>query len=347
MNRKLIVFGNGLGRALDNDYFQLEAAMTAVWASDLFSGAEKEIIASLKGFDAEIGPISEADLRSAYTALIGHSMLKASIEPETLDQWLNTNAAQFPRLLEKYIYAVAHYFHEFEFDPPQKALWETFTQPLIDYIYKSRSHVATLNYDTLLYRPFNEQKITGKNFPLCMKDVKTTSLQDGFGAKYLSNSFGWYPYNQRGSYLHLHGTPLFYRNTDGESAKRRRDALPKPKNSSGRNQIILGPTGLKLTLIETCDVLNDYWENRLPKCIEDANEIILFGYGGADSHLNDLLQNRSPKTKIHIVERNQEGTWEEREKFWSDRLTGPINPILLDDVLDFTDWDDPSNYIPF
>ncbi|RPE71312.1 hypothetical protein EDD53_0428 [Pacificibacter maritimus] len=343
MNRKLIVFGNGLGRALDNDYFQLQAAMTSVWGSDLFDENEKEIIASLKGFDAAIGPTSEADLRSAYTALIGHSMLKLSIEPETLSHWLNTNAAQFPSLLEKYIYAVAHYFHEFQFDPPQEALWRTFTQPLIDYIFKSRSHVATLNYDTLLYAPFNRQNVTGKAFPLCRAKVDETSLGDGFQTSYTPKTFNWYnSKNPRGTYLHLHGTPLFYKKDDGVSAKRTRDNLPIPKNAEGKNQIILGPTGLKLQLIESCDVLKDYWEVRLPKCIREADEIILFGYGGADSHLNDLLKKRSPETNIHIVERNQEGTWLERKKFWSDNLSGTVSPILLDDILDFTDWDDPS-----
>ena len=45
MSRNIIIFGNGIGRALDNDFFSLATAMRSAWdAQDLLTEEQKNLI---------------------------------------------------------------------------------------------------------------------------------------------------------------------------------------------------------------------------------------------------------------------------------------------------------------
>ncbi|WP_417272261.1 hypothetical protein [Celeribacter halophilus] len=348
MSKKLIVFGNGLGRALDNDYFNLESAMKHIWESDWLKPEEKALIATLDGFDALNGPSGEEDLISAYGAQLSINLLKSCLEKGQLEGWMTSEGQSFSKVLEKYTYAVAYYFHLFKPDEQQQKIWAEFCCALIDHIAVEHSHIATLNYDTLLYDPFLNTKSSITGEPLCSDELKTTKLFDGFGNRgmFYPDRFGWYLSYPRGTYMHLHGTPLFHYDHEGRPQKRKRSALPLPETVTSSHQIILGPSDLKRQLIRTHPVLKDYWEKRLPKCITDSEDIILFGYGGADPHLNELIKDKTDTKKKYVIEWS--GEKGDRKTFWEERLGPSCEVVPMVNILNFRLWDDPAIHnIPF
>jgi len=77
-----------------------------------------------------------------------------------------------------------------------------FENSVVDYVRETKSHVATLNYDKLLYQSLIENEILS-GFDGTLVDGM---LNRGFDEKALERRYG----KDFGYYLHLHGSPLFY-----------------------------------------------------------------------------------------------------------------------------------------
>ncbi|MGQ3892176.1 hypothetical protein [Legionella sp. CNM-4043-24] len=194
--KKTIIFGNGLGMALNDSDFLLKVAIQEAWERGDLSTDEKKLISDclpeVSRFDF---PEGEEDMDNLYVAEICCWMLSKLNSPE---QWLQSNAADFPKTISKFVHDVAAFFHKTDISLP-----DTFMNPLMTFIKKTNSHIATLNYDSLLYSPLCTEKIC---------DGYDGWLVDG-----VWNSTGFGPNNLRrlpgkkfGYYLHLHGSPLFY-----------------------------------------------------------------------------------------------------------------------------------------
>ena len=337
MPRKLVLFGNGLGRALSNEHFQLQNAMTAVWQDeDCLSNVERQLIAtSIEGVEAAEGPSNEEQLLGTQLALIAIRLLRTATNDDALQHWITPAAQAFPAALGRYTFQVAKHFHNYPENLTAQNKWQTFVSHLVRFIFDSKSHVATLNYDTLLYSPFNEvQEIKGRQIKLCngfngtLLDGYTNGL--GFSAQNMERR-----YNPRDKayYMHLHGSPLFVDDGNGRTSKLTRAELVAEEGNR-RSHVVLTSGTMKPSVIAASKVLRMYWDH-LPIAIEEADEIVIFGYSGADDHLNKVIKTERGDKPVRIIERPHD---EDRNAYWVSKLGSNITIHEFDNVLEFTDW---------
>ncbi|MGC0224019.1 hypothetical protein [Pseudooceanicola nitratireducens] len=333
--RKLVIFGNGLGRSLDNDHFDLSSALKSVWAdNDFLSFEQKTLIASaIEGVEVVEGPEDEDQLFGTQLALIACEMLKKATNDDGLHHWLTDGAIDFPDALSSYIRAVSAHFHGYV-NLDLDGRWGEFVQSLVAFVYESKSHIATLNYDGLLYSPFNEwQMIDGEKVKLCngydgtLLDGYTNGL--GFAA---SNMERKYNVGDKAWYMHLHGSPLFVNDEHGFPKKQTR-AQFGGEEYKGKNHIVLTHGAMKPVVISSSEVLQMYWEH-LDKAIREVEEIILFGYSGRDDHLNSRIKKLRSGTPVRVIERAHPV---DRSPYWKPKV-GDVTIEPMADILAFRDW---------
>jgi len=140
--------------ALDQEQFSLKNAMARVWTeNNHLTDQEKAIIGSLEGIDSIEGPKSEDDLISAQTALGFLTSFRNSLGEEALTSWFTSDALNYPETINKYIIEIAYDLYCYKIPKYKLGLWGTFLDNLVLHIEQTRSHIATLNYDDLLYDP--------------------------------------------------------------------------------------------------------------------------------------------------------------------------------------------------
>ncbi len=319
MSRSIIIFGNGLGMSLDPDYFELQSGLEYVWNSnDYLSDVHKELILSaISDTTEKIPPSSEEQLDKLQIAIIATEFL-CSFEISGTS-WVSDAAKELPSAFRKYIHEVAYYFHRSE-----KFLPREFIDPLSEYIKQTKSHIITLNYDNLLYDSLKDCKVLdGYNGPL----IDGFWGKSGFNEENLDRH---YPENQ-GWYLHLHGSPLYIGNNKIMGMGR------EYLDPDEKNHIVLTHVEHKPIIIESSNILSAYWR-RLEKALDESEKIILFGYSGLDTHLNNRIKLRNDKT-ILVVEWCGSGEFNEREKFWKDSLkTNYIELVQLENIFEFFNW---------
>ena len=270
MKRKVIIFGNGLGRSLNPEKYDLGVALNKVWnEGGLLSDEEKQLIHqclpnSLFEESIDSPPQKEDDLDSlqrivkACDEILSYQKCSG---PESLTQ----HGKQFPTAIRRYIHGVACSFYEGDDKLPSY-----FVKLLIAHILNSRSHVATLNYDELLYRSFVKTDIfSGYSCPV-----------DGFISGVFSDT------NLRRSrrdcqsyYLHLHGSPLYLTDNKGYARKFPLRQVSSLKGTSSLH-LVLTHIAHKKDVISASEILASYW-NRLAEAMDDVDCVLLFGYGGA------------------------------------------------------------------
>ena len=319
-SRSLIVFGNGMGMALDEKYFSLQAGLKSVWNdSDHLSEDHKNLILSaIKGTTQADPPSSEDQLDQLQVAIVATEFLRKFEVNGT--SWVSGHAKDLPSTFKKYIHEVALYFHRSEQNLPDK-----FLKPLSEYIQNTRPHVVTLNYDNLLYDGLISTKVLkGFSGPLIDGYTNKTGFDEGNLNRKNINKHGWY--------MHLHGSPLFIGNKKMTGIDR--DFLDAKKDS----HIVLTHVAHKPIVIGSSPILSSYWR-RLEKAFEESNRIVLFGYSGLDTHLNERIKLRNDK-EILIVEWSGEGDKVNRETYWKDKIGFSKSKLLqIKNILTFVDWD--------
>lgn len=332
MMRKLLIFGNGLGRALDNDFFQLETALHAAWNNpQILNDVQKELIlrclpAGVLEDDVPAAPKSEADLDRLQRVLASCDEI-AKHETEDGASWLTKEGKAFPIAIRSYLHAAASYFHSGSHTLPT-----TFVDPLIEWVKKSRSHIATLNYDELLYRSFvNTSLFDGYS-----------CLLDGFvGSFDPSNLERWYPKSQS-YYLHLHGSPLYFNKATGSLHKSSMAGVQQLQGFSSTH-VVLTHVQHKTSVIAASPILREYW-NRLEEAMKEAEALVLVGYSGDDVHLNLLISKYFRTKQVEIVERghSEYGTKDgknARLDFWRNKLSVESAVAFWpDNILQHTNW---------
>lgn len=331
--RKLVIFGNGLGRALDNEFFDLENGLRYAWhGSGLLEEAQKRLIQQclpaevIEGEVADF-PRREEELDRLQRVLAAcDEISKHEISDEV--RWLSDHGRQFPRAIRSFIHSAASYFHS-----GQHSLPATFMDPLIDWIRSSRSHIATLNYDDLLYRGFIGTDVF--NGYSC--------LIDGFVGPFDCTNLDRFRSASQAYYLHLHGSPLYHSNQNDQLMKAALGDLPSLEGHS-KSHIVLTHVDHKASVIASSQILRCYWQ-RLEEAMDEVEAVVLFGYGGGDNHLNRLVQEKFRAKAVEIVERhhsdydNDEGK-NLRHAFWKKRVaTGSqLHLHWPEDILTFTSW---------
>ena len=329
-----------MGRALNNEHFNLASAMRSVWANqECLTDNQKALIATaIEGVEVENGPENEQQLFGTQLALIACEILEHATNDETLEKWLTDDALEYPDALNRYTYEVARHFHNHELALEFCDQWQNFIENLVSFIFLSKSHVATLNYDTLLYEPFNElHDVAGDQVRLC-NGFNGTLLDgytrgQGFSAQNMKRRFNA---QDKAFYMHLHGSPLFVDDDEGNPEKLTRAQL-QDQAGDRRSHIVLTHGRMKPVVISSSKVLQMYWAH-LPLAIEEAQEIILFGYSGSDEHLNKKIKNHRGDKPVRVVERTHEDQ-DQRANYWQRKLDCAAEVVALENILEFVDWE--------
>lgn len=239
--------------------------------------------------------------------------------------WLSQEGQQFPVAVSNYIHKVATRLHLYGGELPP-----AFLAPLIDFVRTTKSHVATLNYDKLLYGAFLDANLMAGYFDTTLVDGM---VGGGFSSEALERRYG----NNYGYYLHLHGSPLFF-DHHGLARKRERHEL-NPFSPEGSDHIVLTHVRHKRSVIGASTVLSAYW-NYLNFCLNESEEIIVFGYSGDDLHLNDVIAAYAQSRRVVVVEWNGAGATEQQRRwFWTQRLkTTNLQHWYLPNILAFNQW---------
>ena len=319
MPRKLIIVGNGLGMAIDPDHFSLTNALNEMWNNeDILTEDHKELISRCtRSGDA---PQSEDELDDLHLAISSCKTLKR-IGSGDID-WLTNFGKDFPQATAKYIHKVATQLHNYDGELP-----EVFEITLIDFVKATKSHVATLNYDKLLYSSFIENDVfDGYNGYLV-----DGMLNSGFSSDNMERLWG----NDFGYYLHLHGSPLFI-NSNSTIKKLAREDLTLDTVEVGKH-IVLTHVKHKPAVIADSYALTTYWDY-LRFSLSEVDEIILFGYSGLDEHLNKLIRPYLAHKNIKVIEWTGTGDETSRKLFWERELGKVPTLVQLNDITTFTDW---------
>jgi len=318
IKRCTVIFGNGLGMALDSNYFSLETALYHVWENtdNLTQDDKNLIIGAIKNTTQETPPKSEEQLDNLQVAIYAAEYL-SNLEFNGLS-WISEAAKNIPKAFKLFIHEVALYFHfSGHFLPIE------FINNFSSFTAATKSHVATLNYDNLLYDSLIGSKVMdGYN-----GDLIDGFWSSGFHHEHLDRhdmaSLGWY--------LHLHGSPLFV----GNRKLMRADKIFMSADQD--HHIVLSHVQHKPFIISSSPILTEYWI-RLDRAFQESGTIIVFGYSGLDEHLNLKIRSNNTK-KIIIIEWTGAGSQTGREKYWSNLLgRNDLIYYQLNNILEFKDW---------
>jgi hypothetical protein len=319
MPRKTVIFGNGLGMALDSAYFSLDRALGHVWDGAVLDDPAKNLICQcLRGEDAD-RPHGEAELDILHYALSACDFLNAVGGGEF--HWLSAEGQNFPVAVRRLFYETAVQFHQYE-----GALPAPFCDSLSHFLRTTRSHIATLNYDNLIYQPLIERGVLAGYDGALVDGFH----RDGFGVEHMERWFG----NNFGYYMHLHGSPLFVNRGRAIVKIRQRELVPETDTVS--SHIVLSHVRHKPIIIGASPLLTAYWQYLL-QAIGESTEVIMVGYSGLDNHLNDVLRRSAAGVAIRVVE--WVGAGQDREAFWTQQLGRAVTVVPQESILDFAEWD--------
>ncbi|WP_058358402.1 SIR2 family protein [Xanthomonas translucens] len=319
MARKTLVFGNGLGMALDPNFFSLDNAIGRTWEDNAaLDDRTKDLVRYCLG-DGGDRPHGEDDLDDLQLVVSACDFLSRTGSGEV--HWLSDHGKLFPEAVRKFLYQTSLCFHQRDFGLPMD-----FVGPLVAYLHKTNSHVATLNYDNLLYQPMIESHILNGYEGALVDGFWGT----GFAEENLERKFG----RNFGYYMHLHGSPLFV-DREGRVIKLRQANVGSDDDTTG-SHIVLTHVKHKETVIAASPLLACYW-GKFAKALAESESAVLVGYSGCDKHLNSLLRSRGPSA-IRVVEWEGAGQEKNRQLFWNDLLGRQIQLVRLNNILSFTDW---------
>lgn len=316
--KSLIITGNGLGRAIDNDWFNLSAAIKRVWESEALVDADskaaiRSCIPLTRGIDIFEG---EDDLDLLHRARVSCGVLR-TIAPDE-NPWLSPSGLNFPERTAQFITHIAASFQN-----TGRELPNSFIDPLVSYLQETKSHIATLNYDDLLYIPLIDRGVLNG----------FSTLVDGFFVKqggFAEDNLKRKNSNDFGYYLHLHGSPLFVRNNKLAHSR---------VGEEVSEHIVLTHIKHKREVISSSDILSTYW-SYLDFALSEVSDIVVLGYGGLDDHLNDQVSRYASRSgiKIRVIERRADGSLQDRSVYWRRALRCEVQVIQLDSILSFNNW---------
>ena len=306
------------------------------FAWDKLNDDEKLAFSSLKGIDAGTGPSDEDQLLPSQVALVACQVIRSVADhPRT---WLAKETELFPIAAKKLAFYTARYFHDY--DPSKCPRWPDFVSKLQQFISSTKSHVATLNYDTLLYDPFNNSFNDDNGDPTRICNGYYGSLIDGFyNVGFSPDYLTRHNPDGLGYYMHLHGSPLYF-TKDEQHKKMKRPDLDEYVDTPN---LVLSHGSMKPMVIENSEILKTYWRV-LDEAIEESEELILFGYSGSDEHLNRRIATKHDNKPVLVVEWENDGETDvDRKSYWEEKISNKnIFLIRRKNILDFGVWNEPG-----
>ncbi len=307
--------------ALDPAFFSLDSAIGRVWEGiGVLDEPTRVLVRQCLVGDGDTDrPHGEDDLDHLQVVVSACELLGRTGSGDI--HWLSAHGKTFPTAVRKFLYKTAIHFHMYD-----KALPEGFTKPLAEFVHQTNSHMATLNYDNLLYQPMIENKVLDGYNGSLVDGV----LKGGFAAQNMQRKYG----KTFGYYMHLHGSPLFV-NRDDAVIKLKQSELDEDEEVVG-SHIVLTHVRHKETVIAASSLLSSYWEH-FSQALSESEAVVLVGYSGCDKHLNVLLRSRAPEL-VRVVEWKGAGSEQDRLTFWNELLGRDIHLVRLDSILEFVDW---------
>jgi len=326
-----IIFGNGLGMAIDPEYFTLETGLRFV--TEELTDEERNIIC----FNQNGMPRTEPELESHHKIL---TSCRTLLHYQSELNCLSDIGMNFPNTYQNFIYRAAKYFFDYQANEEYEQ-FNNFIDALCNYIKSGQTcHIATLNYDKLLYKPLIDRKILSDYDGFLVDGMYVK--KGGFDFENLipkwGNNFGWY--------LHLHGSPIFYTGENRVINKEHIFTLPSHYSHNGHlhNHIVLASTEVKPYLIAG-SMLLDYYFQFFTYALSSSDNLLLFGYSGLDRHVNLAIKERLVNddtfpVDIHIIEWGGDKNQRERADFWkktvgSNNYKKNINLRLMDNILEY------------
>lgn len=323
MDRKLLIFGNGLGMAIDSNHYSLNNALNKVWNdTSMWSDIQHRGLIQ-NCIPTGNCPVSEDELDKLHLVSTSCDFLNGFPNAANNIHWLSSYGKDFTEAVQEYIHTVASHLFD-----SANTLPSNFKNALIDFIKNTKSHVATLNYDKLLYDEFIKEEIC-KGYSGYLVDG---FYDTGFAPSNMERLFG----RDFGYYIHLHGCPLF-KDISGITYKLKTSQI-STNNIFGSKHIVLTHIPHKPSVITASEVLSTYW-SYLILSLSEVKEIILFGYSGCDIHLNKILKVHASSKNKKIIEWDSDGqTTQQRQQFWDSELGANVTLQRMPDITQFTSW---------
>ena len=273
------LLGNGIGRAIDNNYFSLKTGIQSSLCK--LQSAEKDVIDQLfKSNYSEEALETHHSIANSCQSLI-------DLETKHSLSYLKDSGKNFPNSLYNFIYLTAKYFWDYPIDKCPKEFNE-FVNRFSNYIRKKKSNVANLNYDKLIYSSFVDNNILKRGYDGVLIDGILNKSGIFEAENFLDKNR-----NNCGYYLHLHGSPSIYLENTNVKKTHHRDTLPNcfAQENSGKihNTIVLSHANLKSDIIFTNRVLATYF-TAFQFALSDSNALCIIGYGGEDNHINNAIK---------------------------------------------------------
>lgn len=314
MERCTLIFGNGLGRALDNDYFKLSSGLSYVWneSTDFTDEQKKLVNSAIPDLGINEYPSSEEELDVLQIAIVAADFLRTFETAKT--KWLNKESRKLPQAFRRFVHEVAWYFHD-----SNKKLPIEFNEPLSTFIRNSKSHVAVLNYDNLLYDALSLSKVL---------DGYNDTLIDGFWKSgFDGKNLDRYNTEEKSWYMHLHGSPLFIENK--KLMREEREQF----DPTHKSHIVLTHVKHKPIIIESSPILSEYWK-RFSTALSESKKIILFGCSGVDTHLNETIARYFSGNDLIVIEKKMDknNNW---TKIFNEKT---VLVHRMDNILEFNEW---------
>jgi hypothetical protein len=306
--RITFIIGNGLGMALDPNHFRLESGMAYAW-----NRCARHTKKLLKNINKGNILSSETELIDIQKLLFSIRTLNTYAATYSFSNLLRKNGVKFYEDFNKYVLDVSHFFYDYNKDMPDQ--YKLFINHLSQFIVENPVHIAVLNYDKLIYESLlNKGGIFGK--------MGECRLLDGMHATGFKEENLVRTYYDFGWYLHLHGSPLFYSDMATQKIlKDKRDEYCPNDRNKYRHHLVLTHSEFKLDIINQSLLLEIYWKY-FCKALNESKSIVLFGYSGNDSHINQVIANQLRKrdVKLFIIEYCNEESEEKNRSKWKDKL---------------------------
>lgn len=313
---EMILIGNGVGMAIKDKSYSLRHGAELAFKK-LNANEQKSIknIVSDESFPNINNIESSHDL--AYLNLISmlaYRFLTNTKSSENNKLYLKSEALENLAVsINKFIYMIADSFNDIDLGGNKK-LGIFFSN--LEVFLKDRKennikvHIATTNYDDLFYKFLLDKKWMNPS-------SEKTFFTDGFNRGGKSGPLKFNPKDSPGcsQYLHLHGSSRFYSNFGSNVVRK------FPKDNKQRSNklfpegienemvkfvphIILSYFDFKNFQIITNNFLNYYFE-QFKTLLPGLNKLYILGYGGNDTHINNLLEEKLNKScSVEIIVHN-------------------------------------------
>jgi hypothetical protein len=130
MARNVILFGNGLGRAIDNDFYSIKRVLQSSWDNEaVLNEQQRRLICDClpqELIEGELkAPTSEPELSNLQKVMDACDTIREFENEDANEQWLSQHGSSFPIAIRRYFHHAASLFHQGD-----KCLPEDFAKPL-------------------------------------------------------------------------------------------------------------------------------------------------------------------------------------------------------------------------